>query len=215
MMNEDENSVPGAAATTATSSWPDVSPPNEEFDPVDPVLRAQINALDEKVRAEIVFGTLVVQPSPAVFHQNVVGGLIVETDGPFRRGRGGPGGWLFLADQQIRLGTHVVRPDIAGWRRERMPTLPKVAEVSLAPDWICEVHSPSNRGYDRVKKALLYREQKIPYLWFVEPDDQTLEVFKLNSDGLYVLLATHTGDEKIRAEPFDAVEINLGTLWEL
>jgi Uma2 family endonuclease len=162
--------------------------------------------------AEIVAGELHVSPRPAFRHALAASRLGVELGGPFDRGRGGPGGWWILDEPELHLGEDVLVPDLAGWRRERMPELPDVAASALAPDWICEVVSPSTERLDRAKKMQVYAREKVAFLWLLNPRTRTLEVYRL-SEGRWLLLATYEGAAGVRAEPFDAVELELSPLW--
>lgn len=130
----------------------------------------------------------------------------------FRRGRGGPGGWVFLDEPELHLGSDVVVPDLAGWRRERMPEVPDLPFLALAPDWICEVLSASTARADRVLKRRIYTREQITHYWIVDPDARTLEVERLDGDSYRVVLLA-SEDEKVRPEPFDALELDLALLW--
>jgi Uma2 family endonuclease len=136
----------------------------------------------------------------------------MDIGGPFHRGRGGPGGWIILDEPELHLGPNVLVPDVAGWRRERMPEQPRTAYYELAADWACEVLSPSTARLDRVRKVPIYAWARVPYVWLVTPTEQTLEVFHLDGES-YRLIATHGGDEVVRAEPFSAAELELAPLW--
>jgi len=103
-------------------------------------------------------------------------------------------------------------PDIAGWRRERLPAIPNVAYLTLAPDWICEVVSPSTESIDRGKKLRIYAREGVAHAWLVDPLRQSLEVLALES-GCLVELEQHRGAVTVRARPFDAIELELGALW--
>jgi Uma2 family endonuclease len=133
--------------------------------------------------------------------------------GPFGFGRGGgPGGWIILLEPELHIVGQVMVPDLAGWRRERMPVMPETAFVELAPDWACEVISPATGALDRAKKVPHYARAGVRHLWLIDPTPKTLEIFR--SDGeAWRLLATHAGDVKVRAEPFDAIELDLSVLW--
>jgi len=164
--------------------------------------------------AEIVDGELVVSPRPAVRHAVASSSLGADINGAFHRGRGGPGGWWILFEPELHLGDHVLVPDLAGWRRERVPSLPDVVGVTVPPDWVCEVLSPSTRSLDRMRKLPIYAAFEVRHAWLLDPIDQTLEVFRLDGDH-WTLLGVHGGDEEVRVEPFDAVPLDLSALWDL
>lgn len=168
--------------------------------------------LPDNVVGEIVAGELHVSPRPAARHVAAASVLGGEINIAFHRGRGGPGGWWILAEPELHLAADVLVPDLAGWRRERMASIPDVTSFDLAPDWICEVISPSTARLDRTRKLRSYAEQGVAHLWLVEPSAKTLEVFEL-IDRRWTLLATHGGEEKVRAVPFEAIEIDLSALW--
>ena len=162
--------------------------------------------------AEIVDGTLYSHPRPAMLHALASSRLGGELTGPFDRGRGGPGGWWIIDEPELHLGEEIVVPDLAGWRRERMPDYPDTAYVSLAPDWVCEVLSPSTRRLDLHGKRPVYAREGVGHLWLVDPLDRTLEAFELR-DGHWVLIAGAKDDDPISIRPFDAITFSLGDLW--
>jgi Uma2 family endonuclease len=162
--------------------------------------------------AEILDGTLHTHPRPAPRHARAAGRLLGRIDDPFDRGRGGPGGWVILIEPELHLARDVIVPDVAGWRRERMPKLPETAWFELAPDWVCEVLSPSTARVDRQIKMRIYAANGVPNVWLVDPLAQTLESYRLEN-GRWVLLATHGGDETVAIEPFEAVPTALAELW--
>jgi Uma2 family endonuclease len=171
-----------------------------------------IVALPENVVGEILGGELHVHPRPASPHALAATALGEELGPPFKRSRGGPGGWVLLFEPELHLRADVVVPDLAGWRRERMPVVPDTVGFTLAPDWVCEVVSPSTGRVDRVKKRPIYARERVTHLWLVDPLARTLEVFRLTDD-VYAVVATHGDDEVVRAEPFDAIELDLAVLW--
>ena len=173
---------------------------------------ADIEALSEGITGQLLDGVLYTHARPASPHARASSVLGADLGGPFDRGRGGPGGWLILDEPELHFARNVLVPDLAGWRRERMPEMPRVAYFELAPDWVCEVLSPSTAGLDRVKKLALYLREGVEYLWFVDPEGKTLEVLRKRGKH-YALIGTYTGDECVRAEPFDAIELELGALW--
>ena len=143
------------------------------------------------------------------------GRLSQDLVGPFHRNPGdpaGPGGWWILLEPELHLGEDVLVPDWAGWRRDRMPVFPDTPAFSQAPDWVCEVISPSTGRIDRSGKMRIYAREGVSHLWLVEPRLETLEVYRLEG-GRWIVVGTHAGDDAVRAEPFDAVELQLGRWW--
>jgi len=162
--------------------------------------------------AELIEGVLHTHPRPASLHAQATTTLGEELGPPFKRGKGGPGGWILLDEPELHLDENVLVPDMAGWRRETMPELPEVAHFELRPDWVCEAISPRTGQHDRVRKMPLYARHGVTHVWIVDPAARTLEVYRLDGE-TYRLIATHGGDEQLRAEPFDAIELELGALW--
>jgi Uma2 family endonuclease len=162
--------------------------------------------------AEILNGELYASPRPSVSHAVASSALGSELGGPFHQGRGGPGGWWILFEPELHLGADVVVPDLSGWRRSRLPTLPDAAAISLAPDWVCEILSPSTEAIDRVPKLRIYAREGVPHVWFVNPRTRTLEVLRLVG-ATWMVVATHDGDVTITVEPFDALPFDLFRLW--
>ncbi|MBN1208258.1 MAG: Uma2 family endonuclease [Myxococcaceae bacterium] len=181
--------------------------------PRRPATYEDLEALPPNQVGEIVAGELYASPRPATPHALVASSLGGELIGPFQRGRGGPGGWIILYAPELHLGGDVLVPDFAGWRRERMSKLPRVPALTIAPDWVCEVLSPSTEARDRGAKLPAYAREGVRHVWLVDPDVRTLEVFRLEGTR-YVLLGAHTDDAAVRAEPFDAIELSLRVLWE-
>ncbi len=167
----------------------------------------------EHLVAEIIDGELVTQPRPAAPHALAASALGGALFSPFHRGRGGPGGWLILDEPELHLHGDVLVPDLAGWRRERMPELPEAAAFELSPDWVCEVLSPATEARDRADKLPIFARERCSHVWLVRPSTQTLEIFRLDGE-TYRLLVTFRGDALVRAEPFDAIELELGALWQ-
>jgi len=162
--------------------------------------------------AEIVGGELHASPRPAPKHAQAGAAIGALVGGPFDHGRGGPGGWRILYEPELHLGPDVLVPDWAGWRRTRMPRLPDTAYFPLAPDWVCEILSPSTVRLDRTRKLSSYAREGIPYAWLVDPLVGTLEVLTLES-GRWVILAAYAGTDIVHAEPFTEVSLELGALW--
>jgi Uma2 family endonuclease len=171
-------------------------------------------AVPEHQRAEIIDGTLYVLPRPAPRHANATTGLGGELRGPFQHGRGGPGGWWILFEPELHLvSLEPMVPDLAGWRVERMPTLPETAYFTLAPDWICEVLSKSTETVDRNKKLPIYAAHGVSHVWLIDPTAKTLEVHSLGDDRRWRDVRVYEGDACVRAEPFAAIELDLASLW--
>lgn len=169
--------------------------------------------LPEHVVGEIIHGQLEVHPRPAPRHARAYSALGFTLGGPFDGGIGGPGGWWILDEPELHLGLDVLVPDIAGWRRERLPALPDAAWFSLIPDWICEILSPSTARVDRVLKMPLYAREGLRHLWLVDPDLRTLEVYRLDGGGHWLLLAALQEDDAVTQPPFEALTFSLGQLW--
>jgi Uma2 family endonuclease len=126
--------------------------------------------------------------------------------------RSGPGGWRILVEPELHLGSDVLVPDLAAWRCERMPALTDVPAFSLAPDWLCEIVSPSSGRHDRVVKMRSYAREGVGAVWLVDPLARTLECLRLEG-GRWLVVSSHAADERVRAEPFDAVELRLSRWW--
>ncbi len=178
---------------------------------------ADLEAVPAHKVAEILNGVLHVFPRPAPRHAHTASAVSYEISGPFSRGRGGPGGWRILYEPELHFGPaddeDIVVPDLAGWRLERMPVLPRTAYFRLAPDWVCEVLSPSTEKVDRMEKMPIYAREGVRHAWLIHPLHRTLEVYRLGHDGLFGLAATHWNDAVVRAEPFQEVELELSALW--
>lgn len=172
-----------------------------------------ILGLPENLVGEILHGQLHTHPRPAPKHARAYSALGFSLGGPFDRGVGGPGGWWILDEPELHLGGDILVPDIAGWRRERMPTLPESAWFELAPDWVCEILSPATASTDRALKMPLYAREGIPHLWLVDPDVRMLEVYRLEGDRRWLLLATLKDDDPVSQPPFDAITFPLDSLW--
>ncbi len=169
---------------------------------------------DTKV-AEIIDGELIVSPRPASPHVYAASVMGADLIGAFHRPPGdsrGPGGWWLLNEPELHFYDDVIVPDQAGWRQERMPSVPNVAAFTQAPDWVCEVLSPSTGRIDRSRKMRIYAREGVAHLWLVDPLLRTVEVYRLK-DGEWVVAAVHAGDAAARIEPFDAIELDVGRWW--
>ena len=166
----------------------------------------------EHLVAEILNGSLVTHPRPSPRHAMASSVLGIEVGDAYFRGRGGPGGWWILDEPELHLGSDILVPDLAGWRRERMPQLPETAWFDLAPDWVCEILSPSTARDDRVVKMPIYAREGVGHIWLIDPDQKTLEVYALQ-DERWLLLGAHKDDEQVSPPPFEALELELSVLW--
>jgi Uma2 family endonuclease len=169
-------------------------------------------ALPSNLVGELVAGELVASPRPRSRHARTASHLTGQIMGPFDAGRGGPGGWWILLEPELHLRRDVLVPDLAGWRRERLPDFPDTPAFTLAPDWVCEVLSPSSARLDRVQKVALYARERVSHYWLLHPVERTLQVLRLDGDS-YRIAASFDGDQKVRAEPFEAIELDLSLLW--
>lgn len=180
-------------------------------------LYGQLRSLPANRRGEILAGDLVVSPRPAVAHALSATRITGDVGSHFgRQGGGRPGGWLILAEPELHLTTdqtHVLSPDIAGWKRETLPVLPRTSFLTVPPDWVCEILSPSTARHDRNVKARIYHDSGVTWRWLVDPDARTVEAYR-REGAFWVLLRTWEDQEKARIEPFDAVELDLSAWWE-
>ncbi len=170
---------------------------------------------EERRRHELVAGELVEKAAPSGEHGSVQAGVVGLLRGPFQRrgGAGGPGGWWLATEVDVRLDAGaIVRPDVAGWRRASCPARPTGLPVVQRPDWVCEVVSPSNANHDTVTKLRVYHAARVEHYWLVDPRDATLTVMRWSEAGYVTRLRAERG-EVVRAEPFEAIEIAVGTLF--
>jgi Uma2 family endonuclease len=197
-----------AAASSGGVDWSQPAEP-------DPMKRATYedvrNAPEHKV-AEILDGELLLSPRPAARHAMASSELGFALGPPFRHGVGGPGGWWLHDEPELHFGEQIVVPDLAGWRRERLPAVPDEPFLTLAPDWACEVLSPSTERTDRGRKLCVYAAAGVAHAWLVKPSDRTLEVLRLR-EGAWTIVGVFEDRAVVRAEPFDAVPLELGRLW--
>jgi len=183
-----------------------------EREPKKPATYQDVLDAPEHMLAEIIDGELVLSPRPRAPHAVATSAIGAELMPPFGRGRGGPGGWIIVDEPELHLGRDVVVPDLAAWRRERMPVVEDVPYFTLAPDWVCEVLSKSTHKRDRTKKLRIYARAGVRHAWLVHPIWRTLEVLR-QIDGKWLEIASHEGDERVRVEPFDAIELDLASFW--
>ncbi len=169
--------------------------------------------LPENLVGEILQGRLHTHPRPAPKHALAYSFLGYTVGAAYGGGIGGPGGWWILDEPELHWSGDVLVPDLAGWRRERLPALPETAGFELAPDWVCEILSPSTARADRAVKMPLYAREGVGHAWLVDPDLRILEVFRLQEDGHWLLLSTLKDDAPVRQPPFEEVTFSLGGLW--
>jgi Uma2 family endonuclease len=179
-----------------------------------PATYADLEALPEHLVGEIIDGALHAQARPRLRHGAASVRLGSELDFPFGRGRGGPGGWVFIAEPQLHLGLQILVPDLAGWRRERAVFDLDDAKVSIAADWICEVISPSTAQLDRGRKSKIYALAGIGYYWVLDPANRTLEAYRRN-DFEWTLMGSAGHGENVSFEPFEAISFAFDDLFPL
>lgn len=162
--------------------------------------------------AELIDGELILSPRPSKKHASVSSLLGADLISAFQRGRGGPGGWVILDEPELHLDEDILVPDLAAWRVERAEKLDDGAFFTTPPDWVCEVLSPSTAAHDRTEKLEIYAREHVHHVWLLDPVLRTLETFAWSEAGWVTLKVWH-GNEKVRAVPFDAIEMDLATLW--
>ena len=172
---------------------------------------SDLDDLSEDVIGEIIDGEIIVHPRPDpphVWAASELGALLIP---PFRRGIEGPGGWIILDEPRIQFDPQILVPDLAGWRRERYQA-PPTGPFQICPDWVCEILSPSTERDDRIRKLPIFAQNGVQHTWLINPVLRTLEVLRLAA-GSWVIAGAYGNEEKVRAEPFDAVEIDLSLIW--
>lgn len=173
---------------------------------------ADLQGLPEGTTGEIIAGELYVSPRPAYRHASTATNAAWALAPAGRRGGGAPGGWIILLEPELHLGEDVLVPDMAGWRRTRMPEVPDVTATDLPPDWICEILSPRTARFDRIKKMDAYRRHHVEWAWLVDPIAESVEVYTLSS-GRWMVEGTFGGDDHVRMPPFEQIEIDLSEWW--
>lgn len=198
------------------------SPAAAKAAPIDPARRGatyeDVLEAPSHLVAEILGGDLYLSPRPAPPHAAAAGALYYELAGPFRFGRGGPGGWVILEEPELHLEGHgrPIVPDLAGWRRARMPEVPDTPAIALAPDWVCEVLSPSTEAIDRTIKMPIYARAGVSNLWLMNPLRRSVECYGVAGDGPQATLrhvSTWTSSTRLYLPPFAEVAVDLGRLW--
>jgi Uma2 family endonuclease len=174
---------------------------------------ADIEALPDHLVGELIAGTLYVSPRPALPHAVAASELGADLIMLFRRGRGGPGGWIILHEPEFWLGRDVLVPDVAGWRRERLPSVPADRAMRLAPDWLCEVLSPSTARLERLQKLPVYAAAGVEHVWLVDPLARTVEVYRRQGETWLLVTIADGAQTEARLEPFEAVVLDLTAWW--
>ncbi len=177
-----------------------------------PATYADVLAVPAPLVAQVLDGTLYTHPRPSPRHAVASLALGRELSGSMLGGSGGPGGWVFMVEPELHLGFDIVVPDIAGWRRENLPTLPDTPYLETPPDWLCEILSPSTERLDRGLKRRIYAEAGVKHMWLIDPRSQVLEAFALTG-GQWLLVGTAQGGDDVSIAPFDAISFSLAALW--
>jgi Uma2 family endonuclease len=174
---------------------------------------ADLDALPPGIVGEIINGVLYTMTKPRMRHQRTTTGIGADLLGPFDLGRGGPGGWWISIEPGIELpNTPEISPDVAGWRRERMPEMPGDEPIRLVPDWVCEIFSKTTRRHDQLVKMPYYAEVGVAYAWTVDLEARVLTAWRLESRH-WVTIGTYSNETEARIAPFDAVPLNVADWW--
>ena len=178
-----------------------------------PATAEDLAALPEHSRAEVVGGVIVEKAAPSFEHGDAQSSIVELLKPAFQRGRGGPGGWWLATEVEVELEIHeVYLPDVAGWRRERVPERPRGRPIRVRPDWVCEVLSVSNADTDLGRKLFSYHRSGVSHYWIVDPEHETLTVYRRTGEG-YVVALSAGRSAVLRAEPFEAVELRIADLF--
>ncbi len=170
-------------------------------------------SIPESSVGEIIGGDLYAHPRPARKHTHAVSGLAQRVGPPYQYGDGGPGGWVIWFEPEIGLGGNILVPDLGGWKVERLPLEEETNWISVAPDWVCEVLSPSTATVDMIRKMPIYAEHGVEFAWIIDPALRTLEAYR-NQAGKWVPIGSYHGGDCVRVEPFLEVGVNLADLWK-
>lgn len=178
-------------------------------------LYEQLERLPDTLTGEILNGQLHTQPRPTGRHASAELGLGDALYGPFHRGRGGPGGWRIFIEPEVHFvrDVEVVVPDLAGWRRERLPAIPEGHRFEVVPDWVCEILSPSTASKDREIKMPMCLHYGVNYFWLIDPVAQTLATYESNQSA-WRETGSFKGNDKVSVAPFGAIEFPLSSIWD-
>jgi Uma2 family endonuclease len=175
---------------------------------------ADVEAAPEGLVAEIIHGQLMTHPRPSFRHGAAATALAGELGGPFQKGKGGPGGWIFFIEVEIKFSEDLLVPDLSAWRIENVPGEPERNYFTTRPDWVCEILSASTEKRDRSLKMNIYGEAGVPHMWLIDPRLQLLEAMELDNKG-WTKIGTWNSADVVRAAPFDAISFSLADLWPL
>ena len=179
-----------------------------------PPTLADLDALPPGIVGEIIEGVLYTMTKPRMRHQRTGTGIGGDLRGPFDLGRGGPGGWWIVAEPGIELpnDTKEISPDVAGWRRERMPEMPGDEPIRIVPDWVCEILSKTTRRHDQLVKMPYYAKVGVTYAWVVDLDARVLTAYRLEG-GAWRVIGAYSDETEARIEPFDVVPLHVADWW--
>jgi Uma2 family endonuclease len=179
-----------------------------------PPTLADLDALPPGIVGEIIEGVLYTMTKPRMRHQRTTTRIGAGVSDPFDMGRAGPGGWWIVTEPGIELpnDTKEISPDVAGWRRERMPEMPVDEPIRVVPDWVCEILSPTTRRHDMLRKQPYYAKIRVPFMWLVDIEARVLTAHRLDGD-TWRTIATYSDESEARIAPFDAVPLNVASWW--
>jgi Uma2 family endonuclease len=175
---------------------------------------ADLFAIPEEFRWHEIIDGVLVEKEAASARQRAAQGRLFRRLGPYDRrpGENWPGGWWFATEVEVQFAdSQIFRPDVAGWRRERLDVLTSEVPITVAPDWICEILSTNKRN-DLIKRKRAYHRHRVSHYWLVDPVDETLVAYRWHRDG-YVEVVIAERDDRVRAEPFDTIELQVGVLF--
>lgn len=174
---------------------------------------ADLEALPPDIKGEIIEGVLYTMTRPRGRHQRTSLAIGGDLRDPFDRGRGGPGGWWIIPEPGIELpNTPEIAPDLAGWRRERLPVVPDDAAIHVVPDWVCEILSPTTRRHNLLVKKPFYAKVGVAHHWLIDLPARTLTVYRLES-GRWLELGVYGDEHEARVEPFAEIALDIASWW--
>jgi Uma2 family endonuclease len=179
-----------------------------------PPTLADLDALPPGIVGEIIEGVLYTMTKPRMRHQRTATRIGGKLSDPFDAGPGGPGGWWIVNEPGIELpnDTKEISPDVAGWRRERMPEMPGDEPIRVVPDWLCEILSPTTRRHDLLRKQPYYAKVGVPFMWLIDLDARVLTAYRLEGTA-WLTVGTYSEETEARIAPFDAVPLNVASWW--